>query len=408
MGRSTDPPPRYRDDPDAVSLHTTPDDYAYDDAPEISGLPPSYSDSEAHTATPPLIPIRHVTPPTTRTDHNNPGFRNGKPVVVETLNVIDPIYDTSPEALEYEIRKYANTAPIPLIYIMGTHKETIKHGDKKETRLITDFRLAINMSLYLRKNFNDEDTSTMSLTTVDNTEKTHRGTILKSRAPGFKQDIEISGGNKPSLKEWCHRYCASPRMLRIFRLRRLVTGFDETLLKNRLEGLVRATGYRGHICITFPIEERNIDFYTSNRINAWRLKKWVCWLFYLTFLWIFSWPSLFFATRRYEVVKAEWPFSSIDEEGNKTYTTMSEDQWFEKWHVAVRRLVLDRFQGLASEEMMEGVMRRPEDPPMPGTTGHVEIDNAMGILTQGFQVARAIHTGSGLARGLQGGWGYDY
>lgn len=37
---------RYRDDPeevDAVSMHTTPDDYDYEDAPEL----PSYSDSEA-------------------------------------------------------------------------------------------------------------------------------------------------------------------------------------------------------------------------------------------------------------------------------------------------------------------------------------------------------------------------
>jgi len=407
MGRRTDPPPRYRDDPDAVSLHTTPDDYSYDDALDISGLPPSYTDSEADTAATPIIPIRHVPPPTTRTDHNNPGFKNGKPVVVETLNVIDPIYDTNPSDLEQAIRNLASTAPVPLIYIMGTHKETIKRGDKKETKHITDFRIAINMSLYLRKNFNVSDTSTMSLLTVENTEKTHRGTILKCRAPGSKQDIEVSDVEKPNLTEWCHRYCASPRMLRIFRLRRLVTGFDETLLKNRLEGLIRATNYRGHICITFPIEEKNVDFYTSNRINTWRLKTWIRWLFYLTFLWIFSWPYLFFATKRYAVVKAEWPFSSTDGSGNKTYTTVSEDQWFEKWHVAVRRLVLDRFEGEASEEMMAGVMQRPEDPPMPGTTGHAGIDNAMGLLTQGFQVARAIQGGGGLARGLQGGWGYD-
>ena len=409
MGRHVDPPPRYRDDPDAVSLHTTPDEYAYDDAPEISGLPPSYTDSEVDTTTTPIIPIRHVPPPTTRTDHNNnPGFRNGKPAVVETLNVMDPVYDTNPSDLEHAIRNFANIAPIPLIYIVGTHKETTKHGDKKETKHVTDFRIVINMSLYLRKNFNEADPSTMSLTTVKNTDKTHRGTILKCRAPGPKQDIEVGGVTNPSLTEWCHRYCASPRMLRIFRLRRLVTGFDETLLKSRLEGVIRATNYRGHVSITFPVEEQNVDFYTSNRINTWRLKTWIRWLFYLTFLWIFSWPYLFFATRRYAVVKAEWPFSTIDASGNKTYTTLSEDQWFEKWHVAVRRLVLDCFKGEAREEMMAAVMQRPEDPPMPGTTGHAGIDNAMGLLTQGFQVARAIQGGGpGLARGLQSGWGYD-
>src|ERR1700712_2530710 len=97
-----------------------------------------------------------------------------------------------------------------------------------------------------------------------------------------------------------------------FRLTRTVSGFDETQLKNRLEGLIRSTNYRGHISITFPIENHYVDLYTSSRINEWRLKKWICWIFYLTFLWIFTWPYLFFATKRYAVVNAVWPFSKTD------------------------------------------------------------------------------------------------
>ncbi|KAH7339193.1 hypothetical protein BKA66DRAFT_435161 [Pyrenochaeta sp. MPI-SDFR-AT-0127] len=399
----------YRDDPDAVSLHTTPDDYTYYDAPEISAQPPSYADSEAGSSgAAAVVPIRHVTPPTTRTDHNNPGFRNGKPIVCETTTLMDVRYDTDPVLLEDAIRSCAQAAPVPLVYIMGTHKETIKRGDKKETRDVTDFRIVINMQRYLRRNFNDQDTSSMDLVTVENGEKTHRGTIMKVRAPGAKQDIEL-GTPKATLTEWCHRYCASARMLRIFRLRREVTGFDETQLKNRLEGVIRATNYRGHMTITFPIEDKNVDIYTSSLINKWRLKNWLCWIFYLTFLWIFSWPFLFFATKRYAVVRAEWPFSITDAHGRKTYTTVSEEQWFEKWYVAVRRLALDRYQGEASEEMMNGVISRLEDPPMPGTvlTGHAGVDSAVGIITQGFQVARAIQSGGNLGRGFQGGWGYD-
>ncbi|KAJ4378178.1 hypothetical protein N0V83_001012 [Neocucurbitaria cava] len=398
----------YRDDPDAVSLHTTPDDYTYDDAPEITGLPPSYADSEADSSAAAVVPIRHVPPPTTRTDHNNPGFRNGKPVVCETTTYMDPRYDTDPVFLEETIRSCAQSAPVPLVYIMGTHKETIKKGDKKETREITDFRIVVNLQRYLRRNFDDRDFSSMELVTVENGEKTHRGTITKVRAPGAKQDIEV-GTQKATLTEWCHRYCASPRMLRTFRLRRIITGFDEVQLKNRIEGVIRATNYRGHINITFPIEDKNVDIYTSNRINQWRLKNWICWIFYLTFLWIFTWPYLFFATKRYAIVRAEWPFSFTDGHGNKTYTTVSEEQWFEKWHVAIRRLALDRYQGEASEEMMNGVIARPADPPMPGTvsTGHAGVDSAMGLLTQGFQVARAIQGGGNLGRGLQGGLGYD-
>jgi hypothetical protein len=147
-------------------------------------------------------------------------------------------------------------------------------------------------------------------------------------------------------------------------------------------------------------------------VNAWRLKTWLRWVFYLTFLWIFSWPVLFFATRRYAIVKAEWPFSKTDSQRIKEYTTISEEKWVSEWHVAIRRLVLDRFEGEASEEMMRGVMQRDADPPMPGSisTGNVGIDNAVGFLSQGLQVARALSGGEGIGgigRGVQGGWGYD-
>ncbi|KAI4700622.1 hypothetical protein J4E81_003583 [Alternaria sp. BMP 2799] len=412
MGRPSDPPPSYRDDPDAVSLHTTPDDYTYDDAPEISGLPPSYTDSEAGASGTPAssMPIHHIAPPTTSTNHAKPSFKNGNPVVNTTINVQDPLYDNDPAALENSIRLLAEAAPTPLIYIMGTHRETTKKNNETKSRTITDFRLVINLSKYIHANYLPNNFGTMSLTTAENSEKTHRGTILKCRAPGSKQDIEVGGTQKPGLTEWCHRYCASPRALRIFRVRRDVTGLDEAYLRSRIEGIIRSTNYRGNISITFPVEDANVDFYTSHRVNAWRLKTWVRWVFYLTFLWIFSWPVLFFATRRWSVVRAEWPFSRTNTMGRKEYTTVSEEEWMGEWHVAIRRLVLERYEGEASEEMMRAVMQRSGDPPVPGTfrSGHVGVDNAVGVLTQGFQVARALSNGEGVGRVGQSGWGYDY
>lgn len=409
MGKATQAPPAYRDDPDAVSLHTTPDDYTYNDAPEISGLPPSYTDSETGSSTSITAPpIHHVPPPTTRTNHNSPTFKHGVPVVCETQNIQDAQTDSDPVALEALIRFNADIAPTPYIYIMGTHKETIKRGDKKETQHITDFRIVVNLQRYLHKNFDPSNTESRHLYTVENGVKTHRGSSFKCRAPGSKQDIELGTSAAPTLTEWCHRYCASPRMLRIFRLERTVPGLDKTYLKNCLEGLIASTNYRGTISITFPIEDRNLDIYTTNKINQWRLKTWVCWIFYISFLWIFTWPYLFFMTKRYAVVTAEWPWSlTVDD--FKVYRTVSEEQWFAKWNVAVRRLVLDRYQGEASEQMMEGVIARPEDPRMPGTigTGHEGIDGAVGVLAQGFRVARAIQGGGDVGRGFQGGWGYD-
>ena len=221
----------YRDDPDAVSLHTTPDDYTYDDAPEIADpLLPSYADSQSLSSVAEPATIQHVTPTSRRrqSDHCNnvtstPGrsdhsynftLKLGKPQVPETQIQSNPRYDTDPVVLEEAIRALAQEAPYPLAYIMGTHRETVRRGDKKETKDVTDFRIVMDLRQYLRP-------SEMNLRTVDNGEETHRGTILKCRAPGDKQDIEV-GNTKPELNEWCHRYCASPRMLRIFRLRRTV------------------------------------------------------------------------------------------------------------------------------------------------------------------------------------------
>ncbi|KAF1365458.1 hypothetical protein EJ07DRAFT_96309 [Lizonia empirigonia] len=407
MGKAA-PPPEYRDDPDAVSLHTTPADYAYDDAPEISGLPglpPSYVDSEADSA--PLAPIRHIPLPTTRTNHNSPSFRNGKPQVCSTSTYMDPRYDSDPVFLENALRSFAETAPVPFIYIMGTHKETTKRGDKKETHNITDFRIVLNLSSYLHPNFSPSDTSTMKLVTASSGTKTHRGTILKTRAPGAKQDIELSTP-APTLTEWCHRFCASPSPLRIFRLKRAVTGLDTTYLRARIDGLLRSTNYRGHIAITFPTEDENTDIYTSHAVNRWRNTPWICWAFYLSFLWLFTWPILFFATKRYAVVTAEWPFS-VPAADRRVYTTVSEAQFVERWGAAIRRLALDRYQGEASEEVLRGVAVREGEPLMPGVGVGLGADGAAGVLAQGVRVARALvgGDGRGLLEAAQGGWGYD-
>ncbi|KAK7191239.1 hypothetical protein DPSP01_008311 [Paraphaeosphaeria sporulosa] len=398
MGKAQPTPAPYRDDPDAVSLHTTPEDYEYDDAPE-AGLPPSYADSQGSSSNTDTAPVvHHITPPTARTDHSKWwSLKNGKPQVPETQTHSNPRLDTDPVVLEETVRRLALEPPYPFVYLMGTHRETVKRGDKTETKNVTDFRIVIDLQHHIRR-------ADMTLSTVENGEKTHRGGITKCRAPGHKQDVEV-GTPKPELREWCHRYCASPRMLRIFRLRRVVTGFDEEYLKQRLEGLIRGTNYRGHISVTFPVENKNVDLYTSNRINQWRVTTWIRWVFYLTFLWIFSWPTLFFATKRYAVVKAEWPWSTTDSQGIKQYSSISEEQWFEKWHVGIRRLVLDRYQCEASEEILRGVIARPEDPPL--RTGHEGVDSTINLLTQGFQVARALSNGGNLGRGIQGGWGYD-
>jgi hypothetical protein len=215
MGRSTRDQAAYRDDPDAVSLRTTPDDFNYDDAPLISDdAPPAYGDAGPETPITSDLPgIGHIPPPSRRMDHNTDvTLSKGVPKVIETQELMDPQYDNDPKYLEQGIRSFALIPPNPLIYIMGTHQETYKEEGKKKQRTVTDFRIVLNMQKYIRAF--DEDFSGWSVDTVENGDKTHRGSFRKSRAPGAKQDIEV-GAPKPTLTEWCHRYCASPAKLKM-------------------------------------------------------------------------------------------------------------------------------------------------------------------------------------------------
>jgi hypothetical protein len=140
MGRSNPTPaPEYRDDPDAVSLHTTPDDYTYDDAPEITGLPPSYADSqgEGPGTNGPSAPIRHLPPPSSRMNHGNFTLKMGKPQVCETQTLMDARYDSDAAYLEDGIRSFAEHAPYPLVYIMVSVALGTPHCDTLANCILT-------------------------------------------------------------------------------------------------------------------------------------------------------------------------------------------------------------------------------------------------------------------------------
>lgn len=199
---------------------------------------------------------------------------------------------------------------------------------------------------------------------------------------------------------------------RRFRLSRTVTGLDEKLFRSRLVGLIRSTNYKGHLDIEFPVADRAVDIFSSNRLNTWRLKTWIRWLFYLTLLWIFSWPVLFFTTKRYHVVRAEWPFSQVDADGQKRYTTVSEEQWISRYGPAVKQLCLDRYEGLAGDSYLNQVLERGES----RQSNEPQIDGraAMSAAAAAFQGGRfnAASSVSSLMRFAGGsndqvGWGFD-
>ncbi|KAF2761046.1 hypothetical protein EJ05DRAFT_535904 [Pseudovirgaria hyperparasitica] len=422
----------YRDDPDAVSLHTTPGD-SYDDNDGGDGgdnasssfpsmpnsAPPVYTPtSNAQTDADPNDPayafrsLGTSAPECHITYQSKRIFAKRTRIANEVASLQDARADTDPAFLQRWIEAMAREAPAPYIHIIGNHKETRRGSDgKKTTENVTDFRILVSMRNYLWPGFKSYSPNDMDLRTVDNGEKTWRGGVFKARAPGAKGDIEV-GEEKATLKEWCHRYCASPAGTRIFRLTRTITGLDETHLRTRIEGLIRSTNYKGHISIEFPVSDRAVDIYTSSKLNTWRLTTWICWLFYLSFLWLFSWPILYFTTKRYHVVRAEWPFSQLDAQGRKRYTTVSEEQWVDKFGLAVRQLCMDRYEGMAGDDLLTQVLARPEthQPLGPQFRAQAAVGAAVGAVRGGFNAVNQVNNLMRFAGGSSGdqiGWGFD-
>ncbi|KAL2163342.1 hypothetical protein VTH06DRAFT_5399 [Thermothelomyces fergusii] len=380
---------------EAISLHTQPGEREHlldDDVPELqpADLPPPYSEIDPGSADnppaiPPVLPPWYIVVDLTDQDLYKVDANSG----VEFL--LCGCLDNDPVLLERQIKFSARKPPRPSIRIRGSHRQTVQENGKSERKSVTDFDIRVELTPYL---FSDapRSKSWRRLRTVENTEKTRRGTIFPTRAPGVTRDIEISGP-KPTLAEWCHRYCASHAGVKAFVLRRQVTGFDQEMLKQRLEALVRGTNYQGQLDITFPVGDDQIVVYNACRINRWRLTPWIVWFCYLTFLWLLTWPFLFFRTKRFDVAIAEWPFSVTEANGEKRYVSMSEEQIYNLWGRAIRRAVLARHQGTLSEQDLIASQTTPDEP------FSEVLQHAPRFLREGVNAISAVN--------LQVGWGGD-
>jgi len=369
---------------DAVSLHTQPGDrYLDDDVPDLPAgddLPPLYSDHDeasgsrllSSSPSEPLLPYR--------VEDTNTGARY---YLHQTL-------DTSPDVLETHVRHWAMQPPRQHVKVRGTHRQTVEKDGKKEATTVTDFDVQIELTPYLFSDITNR-VSWQTLRTVDNGEKTKRGTVFKCRAPGATQSIEV-GAAKPSLQEWCHMYCASHAGLKSFALRRTVVGLNEEKLRQKIESLVRGTNYRGHLEISFPVRDDLVEVYNDCRTNAWRLTRWIQLLCMFTLMFLFTVPYLYFRTKRFEVVRSEWHFSRVVENGVKEYVSLSEDNFFNLWGRALGKAVLEKRQCTLDQQDL--VAAEGSEPVF---TGHAAVDGALGFLRAGVNAMNHVNR--------QFGWG---
>ncbi|KAB2576593.1 hypothetical protein BFW01_g2882 [Lasiodiplodia theobromae] len=410
MGKPT-PAPAYRDE-DAVSMHTTRGDYEYDDVPQIADQPPTYTDSvngEGSAALPPnSFPTPGSNVPNVADDYavierNGRAYAFGKPINQHAITIRMDERLTDPDNLYKYVTDYLRLLPPrPVVQIHGYHTQTVRRGDKREKKQVVDFDVLLSLQHFLGKPL---DPTWWDARTVENGEPALRGGFRKTRAKGYQRELEV-GETKPDLQEWCKEYCASPSKLKIFRVSRTISGLDEALIRQRIEALIRSTNYRGHILISFPLEDRAVDIYSPHAVNRWRTTTWIRWFFYLTFLWLFTWPLLYFLTRRWSVYTVNWAFSlgpaPNDPHGRKRYATLSEEQWFAKHRHLIKRLVLDGHQGDASQfdledELEDGRNARFE-------SGNAHVNQAVGLVQAGLAGWNAVQRGLG---GDPDGWGGD-
>ncbi|OAQ65303.1 ABC transporter [Pochonia chlamydosporia 170] len=389
---STSTPSHLTEPPASITLsssyfpsdHHPPPSHRYfdEDPTEISNddLPPLYSDHEEFNSVS-SAPFDPLLPQATRGDtfETVHSFRHDE----TSTYFLDPRLDRDPDFLADHIHKLSMIPPRPFVKIVGTHTE--KSGDKnKETKTITDFDIEIELTHLLYSDIRTHS-AWRSLNTASNFEKVHRGTIFATRAPGFGGSGAIPEEGTPSLREWCRRYCASKATLKSFTMERKVEGYDWDMLRRRLEGLVRATNYRGRVQITFPVRHSHIYVYNECRVNRWRLTRWIAMIFMFTLLFLFTWPALWLSTKRWEVVTAEWRLSEAsDVPGRKRYVSLSEEAWYGMWAGTIQRAMLERRRGLLDQGDLERT-RAGEGDGEGGLAGVVRAGvEAMGVVNRSF------------------------
>ncbi|CZR61934.1 uncharacterized protein PAC_11831 [Phialocephala subalpina] len=413
------PPAAYRDEPDyaetasmssAVLLDDVesafPDEElpAYSDEPSLGLLADQDPDNACPTESFEAIPNPQ------RTVHH--GYYNPPcelPFSTHDLGYSEfrtrlPTYSTDSIQLYNMIRHQASHPPSYFVKLYGTHTETRRNGNKETKDKITDFYLRINIS-YLLGHFGSGE-----LELLPDNKRGYRGTRLPSIKPTVSADEESAPTPLEELRRWCDKFVADPSGVKSFLLKRKILNHDTRKLEQLLRSAISETNYRGHVSVEFPVQHSRVIVYSPGRLNEWRITVWIRWFFYLTFLWIFAWPILFFLTARYEVVKVNYKYAN-EPGGNdmtRQCTVMTELDWFHRWESAIKRAALARMvckdtsldeayrvQTQVADERGERVGREPDIP----RTGNAFADGALGLLGQGLRVAESWNNAAG--------WGAD-
>jgi hypothetical protein len=187
------------------------------------------------------------------------------------------------------IREQASYPPTYYVQLHGSHTETRRQGNKETKDKIDDFKIIINITHLLTPGRPGLRIGGKLELLPDN-KRGYRGTRFPSLNPTVS-DVEEAD----ELRAWCDKYVADPAGWKSFTLKREIRHHDTKRLEQLLRSAIQETNYRGHLSIDFPVSHQSVVVYSPGVINQWRITVWIRWVFYLTFLWIFAWPFLFFS-----------------------------------------------------------------------------------------------------------------
>lgn len=306
---------------------------------------PAYEDNPSQASV--AAPVRNGDP-YTPWYHSPPDLPfSSRDSAYKEFRTIFPNYSQQPGALESMIRAQAECPPVYFVQLHGNHTETRRNGNKETKETITDFHLLINITHLLALG---PDTGGEIELLADN-QRGFRGTRFPSFSPNVS-DVEEAD----ALRAWCDRYVADSSMVKCFTLEREIRNHDTWKLEQLLRSAIQSTGYRGHLKVEFPIQYQSVVVYSPGLINQWRTTTWIRWVFYLSFLWILTWPFLILTTSRYSVIKAIYNYADMPpsrEETARRATVMGEVAWFARWESAIKRAALARMQNRDGSTLTE-------------------------------------------------------
>jgi len=275
--------------------------------------PPPYSGpTHPSLASPPPSSQSAIYPGLPKLDYSlyhPPSFTLSKDQTAITST--EPRYSTYPAALVSLIQSVATVPPKPIIRIVGKGSD----GPEFDVR-INMMNLIIPEGPQARMNY---------VKIIGKGEKGWRGEAKETVVP------DLSGG----LEGWARRFCEDGSAIKYFTLERTVQNWDTSALEGRLLSLISSLSYRGHVTISFSLHHSKVIVRSPDKLNRFFSNV----------------TSLFTGVKKYEIVKAVWPYANgpPGDEGRRC-TVQSEEVWWGEWKDAIKHAIVARRKGWVTVE----------------------------------------------------------